>query len=200
MQKLLIATHNPGKFHEIVSGLEDLAIEFLSLSNLGIKDEVMETGKTHEENAFLKAQYFHKLTGFDTLGEDSGIYVEAFPGELGVTTRRFRNLHEASDEDWIQAFLREMEKISEEKRSAKFVCHACVIWQGEPHYFSGETRGIITKTLEAPLKPGIPLSSCFRPEGFSKVYAALSAEEKNRVSHRGLAVARVREFLRDTER
>lgn len=196
---LLIATKNPGKFSEISEILGDLPIKLLSLKDLNLKDEVEEHGATHKENAVLKAQYFFEKTGLPTLGEDSGIHVDAFPNELGVQTRRWGGLGEATDEEWIKYFLEQMAKVSEEKRGAKFVCFAALILDKKtvknPAIFSGETRGIITKTLEAPLISGIPISSCFKPEGFNKVYAALSIEEKNSVSHRGKAIHQVRNFL-----
>lgn len=194
--KFLVATHNPGKFHEIKEVLQELPLEIVSLGDLQILDEVEETGQTHEENALLKATHFYNLTGLMTLGEDSGIYVDAFPGELGVSTRRFRDLHETTDEKWIAHFLRVMKDIPSEKRTARFVCHAVLMMNGEPFYFSGETCGIITEKLEAPLQPGIPLSSCFNPDGFDKVYAALTPAEKNKISHRGKAIEKVRDFLR----
>ncbi|MBI2639097.1 non-canonical purine NTP pyrophosphatase [Candidatus Peregrinibacteria bacterium] len=197
--QLLIATKNPGKFSEISEVLRSLPLELLSLRNLGIKDEVEEHGDTHEANAILKARYFYEKTGLPTLGEDSGIYVDAFPGELGVQTRRWEGLHHASDEEWVEYFLKKLEVFPKEKRTAKFVCAAALIFDSasfkKPHIFFGETHGIITPQLEAPLKAGIPISSCFRPEGCSKVYAALTAEEKNRVSHRGKAMHAVKNFL-----
>lgn len=192
---LLIATKNPGKFSEIQEVLGALPLKLISLRELGIEDEVEETGKTHEENAILKAKYFFEKTGLPTLGEDSGIYVDAFPGELGVQTRRWENLHHASDAQWVEYFLKKMAPLPPEKRGAKFVCFAALVWRGDTRIFSGETRGMITQTLEAPIKAGIPISSCFCPEGFKKVYAALTVEEKNGVSHRGKAMHEVLTFL-----
>lgn len=203
--QLLIATKNPGKFSEISEVLGNLPIKLLSLADLNLKDEVEEHGMTHEENAILKARYFFEKTGLPTLGEDSGIHVDAFPGELGVQTRRWGGLEKATDEEWIKYFLEQMGKIPDEKRGAKFVCFAALILGRQnkfataspetPAIFSGETRGIITQKLEAPLKHGIPISSCFRPEGFNKVYVALTVEEKNRVSHRGKAMHKIKVFL-----
>lgn len=204
MRKLLIATKNPGKFAEIlevfaspVKPLPDY--EFLSLADLNINDEVEEHGATHEENAILKAQHFFDKTGLPTLGEDSGVHVDAFPGELGVQTRRWAGLGEASDEEWIKYFLGKMQKMPAAKRSAKFVCCAALILNKKtyrsPRIFEGETRGVITEFLEAPLKAGIPISSCFKPDGFKKVYAVMSTAEKNKVSHRGKAMNKVKDFL-----
>lgn len=197
--KLLIATKNPGKFSEIAEVLAVLPLQIISLKDIGAQDEVEEHGETHEENAVLKARYFYEKTGLPTLSEDSGIHVDAFPGELGVQTRRFRGLGAASDEEWIENFLSAMADTPSEKRGAKFMCCAALILDevscAAPHIFMGETRGIITKNPEAPLKPGIPVSSCFRPDECSAVYASLTVEEKNRVSHRGKAMRAVKDFL-----
>lgn len=197
--QLLVATKNPGKFSEIVEVLAMPSIELLSLADIGLNDEVEEHGETHAQNAILKARYFFEKTGIPTLGEDSGVYVDAFPGELGVQTRRWGNLKNASDEEWIRYFLEKMQTVPAEKHIAKFACFAALIFDEEsnrsPKIFSGETQGIITKNPEAPLKPGIPLSSCFRPAGFAKVYAALTPAEKNSVSHRGKAMHALKEFL-----
>lgn len=201
MKHLLIATKNPGKFQEISEVLRIFPLRLVSLADFGISDEVEETGKTHEENAALKARFYFEKTNLPTLAEDSGIYVDAFPGELGVQTRRWEGLYNATDKEWIEYFLEKMASLPEEKRGAKFVCHAALIFDQQnfeaPKIFSGETHGTITRNLEAPLKAGIPISSCFRPEGFSKVYAALTVAEKNRVSHRGKAMHAVKDFLQN---
>lgn len=208
MKHLLIATKNPGKFEEISEVLRILPLRLVSLADHGISEDVEETGKTHEENAIRKAQFYFEKTGLPTLAEDSGIYVDAFPGELGVQTRRWPSFAlrasegkegEIADKEWIAYFLEKIAQEPKEKRGAKFVCHAALILDRQnfeqPKIFSGETHGIITKNLEAPLKEGIPISSCFRPDGFQKVYAALTVVEKNRVSHRGKAIHAVKKFL-----
>ncbi len=178
--------------------LSSLPHEFVSLAELGITEDVEETGTTHEENALLKARFYQAKTGLPTIAEDSGIYVDAFPGDFGVYTRRWKGLHSASDEQWIAHFLAEIALIAPEKRTAKFVCCAAFIEDpsAAPIVVQGETRGVITETLRAPLKSGIPISSCFVPDGFEHVYAALSIEEKNRISHRGKAMHELEKILK----
>lgn len=197
--ELLIATKNPGKFSEIAEILKLPSVILKSLADLGLKDEVEEHGATHEENAILKARYFFEKTGMPTLGEDSGIYIDVFPDSLGVQTRRWGGLESATDSEWIKFFLEKMKNVPPEKRSAKFVCYSALIFDEKshekPHVFFGETQGAITAGLEAPLIPGIPISSCFRPENSGKVYAALSPEEKNKISHRGKAMHAAKEFI-----
>lgn len=170
-------------------------------------DDFAEDGKTFEENSRKKAEYyFEKLNDrFEpgkllVLGEDSGIIVDVLVGELGIKTRRWGAGEQASDEEWIKYFLERMKGVSVEERGAEFVCSACLkgVNSGGKEIlenFLGKTRGVITDGLEASLRPGIPLSSCFRPEGFDRVYAALTVEEKNKISHRGKAMKGVREFL-----
>lgn len=220
--KILIATKNKGKFGEIKGGLlgegvgfsgcgksvcADFEIEFLGDYQVGDSDFV-EDGVTHEENARKKAKYYWgKFCGdFDfVLGEDSGIYVDALKDELGVQTRRWGAGESASDEEWLEYFMKEMGVRAPlfDQRGAKFVCNACLVGghdtsRGDEPFellFCGETFGHITDRPMAEILPGLPLSSVFLPEGFDKVYAGLSREEKNRISHRGQAVGKVKKWL-----
>lgn len=195
-QKLLIATGNPGKFKEIKTILEDLPFKFVSLQDLGLNFEFKETGGTHQENALLKARFFAEKTNLPTLADDSGLVVPVLKGELGLFTRRFGKGEQASDREWVKYFLEKMKSFKGEKRRAKFFCSAALVWPGKGEWaFEGEALGIITETLEAPVIPGLPLSSCFKPDGFFEVYAVLSRKEKGKISHRGVAINKVRDFL-----
>lgn len=194
MRELLIATGNRGKFKEMMEVLEGLPYVFLFLGDLGLEaDDFEEDGATFEENALKKAKYFSDKTGYLTLGEDSGILVNAFPGELGVKTRRWGAGEKATDEEWIEYFMKKMEGVVD--REASFVCTSCIYGDDGQKFFMGETKGVITPQLMAPILPGLPLSSCFIAEGFEKVYASMTAEEKNQVSHRGKAMHQVRDYL-----
>lgn len=201
MEKLLIATTNLGKFSEIKEVIGELNFELYHLKS-GKFTEIMksdyfeETGETFEENAEAKAVHYRELTGLPTIGEDSGIIVDALRGELGVKTRRWGAGADASDKEWIEHFMTVMKDVPDDKRSARFICCATFIdGSGELVMFRGETEGIITNQLEAPLREGIPLSSCFRPTGCKKVYAALTKEEKNKLSHRGKAFHELKTYL-----
>lgn len=194
MQELLIATSNQGKYREIMEVLGDLPMKFIFLNEINIDyNGLVEDGETFAENAYKKAQFFRNKTGMLTLSEDSGILVDALEGELGVKTRRWGAGENATDEEWIEYFLNRME--GEPVKSAKFVCTACLIGDDEPVYFSGETSGVLTERLMAPILPGIPISSCFIPDGEHKVYASLSVMEKNAISHRGKAIHQLKECL-----
>ncbi len=206
MRELLVATKNPGKFREISEALSGVPFKLVFLGELGLDDgDFVEDGLTFEENAEKKARYYFGKIGMMTLAEDSGIFVEALDGELGVKTRRWGAGEKASDQEWIEHFMKRMSGVAPDKRGAKFVCYACVVGEFKEgdgkrlrrFCFHGETPGMITETLEATIRQGIPLSSCFRPEGFDKVYAALSAEEKNKISHRGKAMVGVKRILNE---
>ncbi len=194
--KLLIATGNIGKFREISEVLKGLPIQLVSLRELGLEQDTVEDGKTYAENAAKKARYFARETGLMTLAEDSGVEVDVLKGELGIKTRRWGAGEKATDAEWIEFFLRRMER--ETNRNAKFICCASLANKNGTliKSFVGETAGKITMRLQAKIRPGIPLSSVFLPNNCYKVYAAMDLEEKNRVSHRGKAFTQVREYLK----
>ncbi len=195
MQELLIATFNPGKFKEIIEILGPLPLKILFLKDIHLSgDSVKEDGKTFKENAYKKAKYFFEKTGILTLAEDSGIFVDALKDELGIKTRRWGAGEKVSDEEWIDYFMKRMKE--EKNRNAKFICSAYLIGNEIEKKFEGETRGVITEKLMAQILPGLPLSSCFLPDGCDKVYAALTSNEKNQISHRGKAMKQIRDYLK----
>ncbi len=202
--QLLIATNNPSKVREIAETLKDLDLEVISLLDfkkchpelVSESEEPPEDGETFEENARIKADFWCKQTDLPTLADDSGIFVEALPGELGVRTVRFGKGPEASDEEWLDYFLERME--GAENRKAKFVCVLAFAQPNEEiHFFHGEVNGVITEKPEAPLLPRIPLSSVFRANGASKVFATMSEAEKAQWSHRGRALLEAKQNLKE---
>lgn len=195
MKKILIATGNPGKLSEIKNFLGDIQnIQFLSLQDINYQGEdCEETGETFEENALQKAKFFYEKTGYTTLAEDSGIIIEALKGELGVKTRRWGAGANATDEEWMDFFLNRMK--NETNRNAKFFTAACVYDGKTEKNFSGTCQGKILEQSNTPLEKGIPLSAYFLPEGETKVFSAMSKEEKNKISHRGKAITGVKKFL-----
>jgi XTP/dITP diphosphohydrolase len=131
-----------------------------------------------------------------TLGEDSGLEVDALKGELGLHTRRWGAGHDAPDEEWLSYFLKRMESVPDENRTARFICLAVLMMpDGTEYVFEGEVKGTIMREQQAPILPGLPLSSVFLSDGADCVYAALAKEKKAQVSHRGHAVGQVNDFL-----
>ncbi len=194
MKTILIATRNPGKFRELAEALSDLPFRFVSLQDEAIEGDVEETGETYEANAILKAEFFGRQSGLATLADDSGIHVEALKEELGVKTRRWGAGSKASDEQWLAYFLERMR--GEENRRAEFVSVVALFRPGQQTLtFRGECKGRILEAPQVTLEPGVPLSSVFLADGQSKVFSALSKEEKNAISHRGRALRQCQEWL-----
>ncbi len=192
--KILLGTNNAGKIIEISDVLSGLPFELLTPKKIGLHSDVDEIGTTFEENALLKARHFSRLSKLPTLADDSGIIVEALRDELGVQTRRWGAGAAASDAEWIDHFLKRMKK--ERNKQATFICCLAFIDEhGSEYLFEGTCAGAITETLEADYLSGLPISACFKPDGHSVVYSAMSIEQKNSTSHRGKALKKVREFL-----
>lgn len=191
---LLLGSSNKGKFIEMREALKDLPIELLRPSDCKITDVPHEEGQTFEENARQKALFYFERSNVPTLADDSGILIEALQNELGIHTRRWGAGPQASDQGWIEFFLERMR--DESNKKARFVCCLCYIDEhGKEHFFIGACDGAITNELEADYLPGLPISACFKPNGFDRVYSALSVEEKNRISHRGRAMQKFIAFL-----
>jgi XTP/dITP diphosphohydrolase len=193
--KILLGTSNRGKVHEMREALDGLGLTLLSLHDIpAIGAQPEETGSTFVENAIQKATFYHQQANFPTVTDDSGIIVEALENELGIHTRRWGAGADATDQEWIDHFLDRMKK--EENKRARFVCALAYIDEGgQLHEFEGSCDGVITDDLEASYLPGLPISACFRPDGHSSVFSALSIEQKNSTSHRGRAVHKLRQHL-----
>ncbi|OGJ68196.1 hypothetical protein A3J34_00565 [Candidatus Peribacteria bacterium RIFCSPLOWO2_02_FULL_51_10] len=195
--QLLIGTNNDGKVIEIRQVLNGLPVSIVLPADLKIQTAPVESGDTFEENALLKARYFFQKSKLPTLADDSGIIVEALADELGIHTRRWGAGPQASDEEWIEHFLERMKK--EKNKRARFVCALAYIdAAGITYTFEGVCEGIITPRLEADYLPGLPISACFRPDGFDRVYSTMTIEQKNSTSHRGRAVHKLADHLRKT--
>ena len=192
--KLLLATSNAGKIIEMKEALSGLSLEILSPADLGIIDAPHEEGNTFKENALQKARFYFERAKIPVLADDSGIIVDALKKELGIHTRRWGAGPSASDKEWIDFFLDRMKK--EKNKRAWFVCVLAFIDElGKEHLFEGTCDGMITDTLEADYLPGLPISACFKPDGYDCVYSAMKIEQKNSTSHRGRAIEKFRRYL-----
>lgn len=196
MQKILIATHNHGKYLELMEVLEDLPFEFTNLEAEGIFEDVEETGDTYEANAIIKAEFFADKTGLPTISDDSGIHVDALHGELGVKTRRWGAGANATDKEWLDYFLDRMK--TERNRKSEFVSVIAFAFNNnETLTFRGECLGQILDKPATEIEKGIPLSSVFLPDGKKKVYSAMTKDEKNEISHRGIAIKKCHAYLQE---
>jgi len=190
---LLLATRNPGKKREIEDFLRagGLAIQLFSLGELDIADEIEESGATFAANARLKADFYGCLSGWDTLGDDSGLEVAGLAGRPGVLSARYAGMG-ASDDARILKLLDEMKGIAD--RRARFVCAVCISRHGTPlAEFSGGVEGEILFSKRG--KGGFGYDPLFFYPPLGKTFAELTLEEKNRVSHRSKALHQAREFI-----
>ena len=193
--KLLLATTNQGKVREIKSFLEVLPIIIMSLKELGQLNPFSETGKTFEENARGKS-FFYSMNWEDlTLAEDSGLEIEALNGEPGVLSARYSG-EQATDEKNNQKVLERMKEVPSEKRKARFVSCMVLSQKGEVITKIKESvEGVIT--FEEKGTHGFGYDPLFYYPPLKKTFAELQPEEKNKVSHRGRALKKLKEYLLD---
>lgn len=192
--KLLIATTNLGKLKELSSLLSDCPFSMVSLEDLGIDEDVAETGSTFEENASLKATAYGRMSGLPTLADDSGLEVDALGGEPGVFSSRFAGPG-ATDADRVALLLQKLDNIPEGERDARFRCVIAVSWPGEsPEVYSGECQGRIAGAPRG--SNGFGYDPVFFLPELDRTMAELSAEEKSRISHRGRAARKAAAALK----
>ncbi|MBI2854493.1 MAG: RdgB/HAM1 family non-canonical purine NTP pyrophosphatase [Chloroflexi bacterium] len=191
-RKLLIATNNKGKLQEYRHLLLGLPCELVSLAGEGIKEASNEEGQTFEENAALKAREYASRSGCLMLADDSGLEVDALGGRPGVHSARYGG--ETTDEGRIGLLLRELNRLPQEQRTARFVCVIAIDYGGpDVASFRGECGGVIL--FEPRGKHGFGYDPVFYLPQLGKSMAELSFEEKNEVSHRANAARQARGFL-----
>ncbi|MGB3076614.1 MAG: RdgB/HAM1 family non-canonical purine NTP pyrophosphatase [Chitinophagales bacterium] len=190
MHTLIFATQNRFKRDEVQAMLGN-DIHVLSLSDLYYEGELPETHETLEENALEKAQFISNKFSMDCFSEDTGLEIDALNGEPGVYSARYAG-NGKSATDNIERVLRKMS--GEKNRKAKFRTIVCLILKDQIHYFEGIVNGIISEDITG--NSGFGYDPVFIPEGSNKTFATMSKEEKNRTSHRRIAVERMKEFLK----
>ena len=190
---LLIATRNPGKVDEYRALLADLPLEITFLSEMGIRDEVEETGSTFEENAILKARHFARRTGLWTWADDSGLEVDVLGGRPGVESARYAGPG-ASDEDRYRKLLAELLEHPHEPWTACFRCVVAIARpDGKVATRSGELKGVITDRPRG--EHGFGYDPIFFLPDFDATLAELHPHVKNNISHRAEAAAKAKQLL-----
>ncbi len=187
--QLLLATTNEGKVQELKQLLSDRGLEIVGLGDRAV-DEDIETGTTFEENALLKARYYHRMTGMTTIADDSGLEVDALDGAPGVYSARYGG---PTDADRTNKLLEEIRGVPGEKRGARFVCAAAIVWDKGERVFEDEARGILLDHTRG--AGGFGYDPIFFYPPLGKTFAELTREEKEIVSHRGRAFRRLKEWL-----
>lgn len=200
MTRLLVATHNKGKVVEFADMLRDLAIEWLSLDDVGVTEDVAETGHTFYENGVLKAQAYAAQTGLLTLADDSGLEVDALNGAPGVYTARYGG-EELTAVQRYQKLLDDLKHVPEPQRTARFRC--VIVLAAPDGSLLGESEGVCEgRIAQAPAGDnGFGYDPVFYLPQFDQTMAQLDAAQKHQISHRGRAmqaiVPRLRAVLRE---
>ena len=191
MRKLIFATNNKHKLGE-VREMIDGTIQVVSLDEAGLHGEIPETADTLQGNALQKAMWVWARTQCDCFADDTGLEVEALGGAPGVYSARYAGEH-CSFDDNIDKLLAALD--GEENRRARFRTVVCLIEGGVPRYFEGKVEGrILTERYG---EGGFGYDPVFMPDRFAVSFAEMPAEVKNMISHRGMAVKQLVEYLKE---
>ena len=188
--KIVFATNNSHKLSEVSAVLGE-GYELVTLREVGITEDIPETGETLDENASIKARYVWERTGLDCFADDTGLEVEALNGAPGVRSARY-----ATDGHDFAANNRKLlcELEGKDNRRARFRTVISLIRGGEECHVEGVVNGTIAR--EESGCEGFGYDPMFIPEGYDRTFAEMSADEKNAISHRGRAVAELVKILK----
>ena len=193
MKRLIFATGNQNKMREIREILADLPVEILSMKEAGIEADIVEDGKTFEENAIIKAKTIMELTGELVLADDSGLEIDYLNKEPGIYSARYMG-EDTSYHIKNASLIQRLEGVPDEKRTARFVCAiAAVFPDGRRKTVRAAMEGRIG--YEEKGENGFGYDPIFYLPEYGCTSAELSMEEKNRISHRGKALCLIKEEL-----
>jgi XTP/dITP diphosphohydrolase len=187
--QLVFASNNKNKIKEIQL-LVPNSIQILSLDDIGCLDEIPETADTIEGNAILKANYVTEKFGYNCFADDSGLEINSLNGAPGVFSARYAG-EPKDDNKNIEKVLENLKNTT--NRKANFKTVICLNLNGEKHLFTGIINGTISK--EKIGTNGFGYDPIFVADGYEKTFAELSMEEKSSISHRGIAVRKLIDFL-----
>ena len=187
--KLVFATNNLHKLKEVQEMLSN-SIELLSLKDIGCFEDIEETEITLEGNAKLKADYITKKYGFDCFADDTGLEVEAIDGKPGVYSARYAGAHGNAEKN-MEKLLNELQNKS--NRKAKFRTIIALNLTNKQHLFEGICEGEILNEKSG--VKGFGYDPIFKPKNASSSFAEMNSEEKNIISHRGIAIQELVQFL-----
>ncbi len=193
MTKLILATHNKHKAVELQTFLRELPIEVLTLNDLPENLELREDGFTFQDNALQKAQTVYEHTKLLSLADDSGLEVFYLNGRPGVVSARYSG-EGATDELNNEKLLREMRGVAPRRRHAQFRSVLALVGKEIQELTEGICPGVLAETPRG--TNGFGYDPIFIPDEFSCTYAELTAEEKNKISHRSRSFAKMKEVLK----
>jgi XTP/dITP diphosphohydrolase len=192
MQKLIFATGNPNKVFEVRNLLGD-DFEVGGLQDIGCTEELPETTPTILGNALQKARFVFEKYGVNCFSEDTGLEIDALGGEPGVYSARYAG-EEKDPHANMDLVLRKMDGI--ENRRARFRTVIALLIDGQAYTFEGVAEGTIEKVKSG--TAGFGYDPIFRPEGAALTFAQMNLAQKNAVSHRAKAIAKLISFLKNT--
>jgi len=187
---ICFATNNPHKLQEVSNLLGD-SFRILSLKDIGYEDELLETHETLEGNSFEKAEYVHRRYGIPCFADDTGLEVNVLNGAPGVYSARFAGPQKDSHDN-IKLLLEKLKGSTD--RSARFRTVITFIFGSDVHCFEGIIHGKIADQLRG--NSGFGYDPVFIPEGYDISFAEMNLEQKNRISHRGIAIRKLVDFLK----
>lgn len=190
MQQLIFASNNHHKINEVSAILKTFGFNVIGLSDAGIYEDIPETAETIEGNASLKANYIFNKYNKDCFADDTGLEVESLNNAPGVYSARYAGEQKSADDN-MNKLLYELEGKS--NRKARFKTIIALIYQGKEYIFEGVINGIISMDKRG--NNGFGYDPIFIPDGYDKTFAEMSAEEKNKISHRAIAVQKLADFL-----
>ena len=191
--KLVFATNNPNKLKEVQEMLSD-HIQLVSLKDIGCTEDIPETASTLEGNAKIKADHVTKKYGFNCFADDTGLEVDILNGEPGVYSARYGGKERDAEKNMSKLLTSLKDKSN---RNAQFRTIITLNLNGESYHFEGICRGQIIEERSG--SGGFGYDPIFKPDGYDETFAEMSSEEKNKVSHRGLAIQKLVTFLNSTD-
>jgi len=194
VKDIVIATHNPDKKKEIMIALHELGVNILFLDNFPEIGEIEETGSTLLENSLIKARTVSAITGIPAIADDTGLEVDALNGAPGIYSARYAGIN-VSYEDNVRKLLSEMSSTDMDSRTARFRTVVSFHSQNKELWTEGVIEGSIT--MGAIGTGGFGYDPVFRVEQTGKTFAEMTRREKNKISHRGVALKKMCKLLKE---
>ena len=189
MKELVFATNNQNKADE-VSALLEGQYKILTLKDIGCEVDIPETGITFAENAALKSNFIYELYNLDCFGDDSGLEVDALDNEPGIYSARYSGIRD--DQKNLELVLQKLSGKTD--RKARFITVIALSQGGKDYLFEGKIEGTIRNEPKG--DHGFGYDPIFQPDGYGVTFAEMTKAEKNKISHRAIAMNKLIEFLK----